>query len=57
MPESYPVSQLLSEMMQVIQEAMVYIIPAAIIAGTTAFVIRWFMNAVDIGDWAFGRRK
>jgi hypothetical protein len=57
MPEEYPVSQLLSDMMSVIQEAMVYIVPAAILAGCAAFVVRWFMEAVYIGNWTFGRRK
>jgi len=57
MPEDYPVSQLIEDMMAVIQDAMVYIVPAAIIAGSVAFVVRWFMYAVDVGDWSFGRKR
>ena len=57
MPVEYPISQLLADMMSVIQEAMPYIIPSAILAGCVAFVIRWFMYAMNFGDWTFGSRR
>lgn len=57
MPTDYPVSQLLLDMMAVITDAMIYIVPAAILAGTVAFVVRWFMYAINIGDWTFGGRR
>lgn len=57
MPENYPISLLLEQMMAVIQQGMVYIVPAAIIAASAALIIRWFMYAVNIGDWTFGGRR
>lgn len=57
MPPDYPISQLLLDMMSVITDGMVYIVPAAILAASVAFVIRWFMYAVNIGDWTFGGRR
>jgi len=57
MPTDYPISQLLLDMMSVITDGMVYIVPAAILAGAVAFVTRWFMYAVNIGDWTFGGRR
>lgn len=57
MPEDYPVSQMMSDIMAVIQDNMPYIIPTALLVATVAFVIRWFMYAVNIGDWTFGNRR
>lgn len=57
MPSEYPIEILLSDMMAVIADGMQYIIPAAILAGSVAFVIRWFMIAINFGDWAFGRGR
>lgn len=57
MPDEYTVQMLLADMMLTIKDAMIYIIPAAILAATVAFVIRWFMHAVNIGDWTFGGRR
>lgn len=57
MPVEYPVSQLLADMMAVIQDGMVYIVPAAILAGCVAFVVRWFMYSINLGDWTFGSRR
>lgn len=57
MPVEYPITQLLSDMMAVITDGYLYIIPAAILAGAVAFVTRWFMYAVNIGDWTFGGRR
>lgn len=57
MPENYPIELLLQQMMTVIQQGMVYIVPAAIVAASAALVIRWFMYAVNIGDWTFGGRR
>jgi len=57
MPEQYPISQLLAEMMAVVQDAMPYLIPAAIISASIALMIRWFMYAINIGDWTFGGRR
>lgn len=57
MPVEYPIQQLLAEMMLVIQQAMPYIIPAAILAGTVAFIVRWFMYSINVGDWTFGNRR
>jgi len=57
MPEDYPVEQLMADIMAVIQENMVYIVPAAILIASVAFIVRWFMYAIDVGDWTFGRRK
>lgn len=57
MPVEYPIAQLLADMMAVITDGYLYIIPAAILAGAVAFVTRWFMYAVNIGDWTFGGRR
>lgn len=57
MPSDYPVSQLVSDMMSVISEAMIYVVPAACITAAAALVIRWFMYAINVGDWTFGNRK
>jgi len=57
MPEDYPVSQLLSDMMAVISDAMVYIIPAAILISGVAFVVAWFFDAIDLAGKTFGRHK
>lgn len=57
MPVEYTVQMLLADMMLVIKDAMIYIIPAAILVATVAFVIRWFMHGINIGDWAFGGRR
>lgn len=57
MPEIYPVAQLLADMMAVIKDGMVYIVPAGILAGSVALIIRWFMYAINIGDWTFGSRR
>lgn len=57
MPEDYPIEQLLADMMSVIQDSMTYIVPAAIIAGSVAFIVRWFMYSIDVGSWTFGNRK
>lgn len=57
MPVDYPVAQLLLDMMSVIRDGMVYIIPAAILAGSVAFIVRWFMYSIDVGTWTFGTRR
>lgn len=57
MPVDYPVAQLLADMMLVVRDGMVYIVPAAILAASVALVIRWFMYAINIGDWTFGNRR
>lgn len=57
MPEEYPVSQLLADMMAVIQDAMVYIVPAAILISASAFVIAWFLDAIDLAGKTFGRHR
>jgi len=57
MPEDYPVSQMMADIMAVIQDNMPYIIPVALLIATVAFVIRWFMYSVNIADWTFGNRR
>jgi len=57
MPVDYPIEQLIADMMAVITDAMLYIVPAAILAGCVAFVVRWFMYSIDFGSWTFGNRK
>lgn len=57
MPEDYPVSQMMADIMAVVQDNMPYIVPAAIFIASIAFIIRWFMYAINLGDWTFGKRK
>jgi len=57
MPVDYPVEQMNADIMAVIQDNMVYIVPAAIIIGSVAFIVRWFMYAINLGYWVFGNRR
>jgi len=57
MPPEYPVEQMMADIMAVIGDNMPYIVPCAILVGVVAFVVRWFMYAINIGDWTFGGRK
>lgn len=57
MPEDYPVSQLMADIMAVLQDNLPYVIPAAILCAVVAFILQWFFYAVDVGGWTFGRRK
>lgn len=57
MPQDYPIEALLQDMMSVVQDAMPYVVPSAILAASVAFIVRWFMYAINIGDWTFGSRR
>lgn len=57
MPDDYPVEQLMADIMAVVQDSMVYIVPAAILIAGISLMIRWFMYAINIGDWVFGNRR
>lgn len=57
MPVEYPVEQMMSDIMAVIADNMPYIVPAALLVAAVAFVVRWFMYSVNIGDWTFGGRR
>lgn len=57
MPTDYPVSQMMSDIMSVIKDAMPYIIPTAILVGSIAFLIAWFMDSIDLAGKVFGRYK
>lgn len=57
MPIDYPVAQMMADIIAVIQDNMPYIVPAAILAGTVAFVIAWFNDAIDIAGKTFGRHR
>jgi len=56
-PPDYPVEQMIADIMAVIQDNMPYIMPAAIICAVAGLIIRWFMYAINIGDWTFGNRR
>jgi len=53
----YPVEQLMQDLMNTVALCMPYIIPAAAFSAAVAFIVRWFMVAIDLGSWAFGNRK
>jgi len=57
MPEDYPVADLLLDIMAVIQDAAVYVVPAAILIGSAAFVIAWFTDSIDLAGKTFGRHR
>lgn len=57
MPPDYPVEQMMADIMAVIQDNMPYIVPCAILVAVVAFIVRWFMYAINLGDWTFGSRK
>lgn len=57
MPTDYPVEQMMSDIMAVIGDNMPYIVPAALLVAAVAFVVRWFMYSINIGDWTFGNRR
>jgi len=57
MPEDYPVSQLMSDLMSVVPGVLAYVVPAAILCGGIAFLVRWFLHAINIGDLTFGSRR
>lgn len=53
----YTVSQMIADMTSTIQQAAVYIVPAAIFVAGVAFVIAWFMDSIDFAGRTFGRHK
>ncbi len=57
MPPDYSMLQLLSDMMAVIRDAAVYLVPSAIILGAVAFCIAWFNDAIDLAGKVFGRHR
>jgi len=57
MPTDYPVSQMMADIMAVIPEAAVYVVPCACIVGAAAFVIAWFNDSIDIAGKTFGRHR
>lgn len=57
MPTDYPVSQMMADIMAVVQDNMVYIVPAACLTAAIALVIRWFFYAINVGEWTFGHRR
>lgn len=57
MPTNYPVSQMMVDIIAVVRDAALYVVPAAIMVGVIAFMVAWFMDAVDIGGKTFGRHR
>lgn len=57
MPEDYPVSQMMADILAVVQDNMVYIVPAALFIGSIAFVIAWFTDTIDLAGKTFGRHR
>jgi len=57
MPEDYPVSQMIADIMAVVQDNMVYVVPAALLIGSIAFVIAWFTDSIDLAGKTFGRHR
>lgn len=54
MPESYPIEQLLTDMMAVIQQGTPYVVAAACLVGAVGFILAWFFYAIrGIVDWPF----
>lgn len=57
MPPNYPVSQMMSDVISVIQDNMTYIVPVALLVGVVAFVVAWLMDSLDIAGKTFGRHR
>lgn len=57
MPDSYPVDQMIADMMSAFADAASYIVPAAIIVACVAFIVAWLMDSLDIAGKAFGRHR
>jgi len=55
--QSYTVAQMMSDIMAVIKDAAIYIIPAAILVAVVAFVLAWFMDSIDFAGKSFGRHR
>lgn len=53
----YTVEQMIQDMMVTVQDAAIYIVPAAILIAVVAFIVAWFMDAVDIAGKTFGRHR
>lgn len=51
---TYTVPDLIADLSAMTTEAMKYIIPAACLIAGVAFLVRWFMYAIDLGRHAFG---
>lgn len=54
---SYPVSQMITDIVSVMRDSAIYLIPAAIIVAVVAFILAWFMDSVDIAGRTFGRHR
>ena len=46
MPPDYPIQQLLIDMLAVIRDGAVYVVPAALLLAAVNFVVSWFMSAI-----------
>lgn len=57
MPPDYPAAQMMMDIMAVIQDNMPYIVPAALLVASVAFVVAWFSDAIDIAGKTFGRHR
>lgn len=57
MPDDYTTSQMMADIMAVVQDNVPVIIQVAVVVAVVALVLRWFMYAVNIGDWTFGGRR
>jgi len=57
MPGDYTVAEMIADIIAVIQENMLYVVPAAILISAVAFVVAWFMDSIDIAGKTFGRHR
>lgn len=53
----YSVSQMMVDMIAIVRDAAIYIVPASILIGAIAFIVAWFMDATDLAGRAFGRHR
>jgi len=57
MEQTYTVAQMVADMTQTFTQASVYVVPAAILVSTVAFVLAWFMDSIDFAGRTFGRHR
>lgn len=57
MSPDYPVSQMMIDVIAVIQDNMIYIVPVALLIASVSFIVAWFMDSLDIAGKTFGRHR
>jgi len=57
MEQTYTVAQMVADITQTFTQASVYVVPAAILVSTVAFVLAWFMDSIDFAGRTFGRHR